>query len=75
VGDATFLMRNYASRREAGAVTGHVHLIGGIVAPQAPHVFMSRPTWYDPRRVLWTAGGLLDSPPSRRLWRVSKAQS
>jgi predicted MFS family arabinose efflux permease len=56
----TFLMRTYSLNvAEAGAVTGHVHLIGGIVATAGAAWFMSRPYMVDPRRVLWTLAGII----------------
>jgi MFS family permease len=56
----TFLMRTYSLNvAEAGAVTGHVHLIGGILATAGAAWFMSRPYMVDPRRVLWTLAGII----------------
>ena len=56
----TFLMRTYSLNvAEAGAVTGHVHLIGGIVATAGAAWFMSRPYMVDPRRVLWALTGII----------------
>jgi hypothetical protein len=53
-------MRTYSLNvAEAGAVTGHVHLIGGIVATAGAAWFMSRPYMVDPRRVLWTLAGII----------------
>ena len=50
----TFLMRAYALNvAEAGAVTGHVHLVGGIVATAGAAWFMARPYMVSPRRVLF----------------------
>ena len=40
----TFLMRTYSLNvAEAGAVTGHVHLVGGIIATAGAAWFMARP--------------------------------
>ena len=50
----TFLMRTYGiDVGEAGAVTGPIHLIGGIVASLGTAWILSRPSMVDPRRVLW----------------------
>jgi predicted MFS family arabinose efflux permease len=50
----TFLMRTYGLNvGEAGAVTGPIHLIGGIVASLGTAWLLSRPRMRDPRRVLW----------------------
>ena len=51
----TFLMRTYdLNVAQAGAVTGRVHLIGGILAMAGTVWLMSRPYMVSPRRVLWT---------------------
>jgi hypothetical protein len=53
----TFLLRTYGLNvAEAGAITGHVHLVGGILATIVAVWLMSRPFMLDPRRVLWTLG-------------------
>jgi hypothetical protein len=50
----TFLMRTYdLNVGEAGAVTGPIHLIGGILASLGTAWLLSRPSMVDPRRVLW----------------------
>jgi MFS family permease len=50
----TFLIRTYALNvGEAGAVTGHIHLVGGIVATAGTAWILSRPFMVDPRRVVW----------------------
>jgi MFS family permease len=50
----TFLMRTYdLNVGEAGAVTGPIHLIGGISASLGTAWLLSRPNMVDPRRVLW----------------------
>jgi MFS family permease len=50
----TFLMRAYhLNVGEAGAVTGHVHLVGGVVATAGTAWWLSRPAMVDPRRVVW----------------------
>ena len=51
----TFLIRTYGLNvAQAGAVTGHVHLVGGILATAGAAWLMSRPYMHDPRRILWT---------------------
>src|SRR6266850_3383127 len=50
----TFLMRTYGLNvGEAGAVTGPIHLVGGILASLGTAWLLSRPAMVDPRRVLW----------------------
>jgi predicted MFS family arabinose efflux permease len=50
----TFLMRTYGlDVGEAGAVTGHIHLIGGVIASVGTAWLLSRPFMTDPRRVCW----------------------
>jgi MFS family permease len=50
----TFLMRTYAlDVGEAGAITGPIHLIGGIAASLGTAWLLSLPRMRDPRRVLW----------------------
>jgi hypothetical protein len=50
----TFLIRTYGLNvAEAGAVTGPIHLIGGIAASLGTAWLLSRPSMTDPRRVLW----------------------
>jgi len=63
----TFLMRTYnLNVGEAGAVTGHIHLVGGIVATAGTAWILSRPSMADPRRVVWllAAGVGLTTIPS-----------
>ena len=49
-----FLMRTYALNvGEAGAVTGNIHLVGGILATAGTAWILSRPRMADPRRVVW----------------------
>jgi hypothetical protein len=51
----TFLLRTYdLNVAQAGAVTGRIHLVGGILATVAAAWLMSRPSMRDPRRILWT---------------------
>jgi MFS family permease len=50
----TFLIRSYGLNvGEAGAVTGHIHLAGGIIATAGTAWILSRPSMADPRRVVW----------------------
>lgn len=50
----TFLMRTYdLNVGEAGAVTGPIHLVGGLLASLGTAWLLSRPSMADPRRVLW----------------------
>jgi predicted MFS family arabinose efflux permease len=63
----TFLMRTYGLNvGEAGAVTGPIHLIGGIAASLGTAWLLSRPNMRNPRRVLWVlvAGVGLTTVPS-----------
>lgn len=56
----TFLMRAYGLNvAQAGAVTGHVHLVGGIMATAATAWFMARPSMVNSRRVLWTLATII----------------
>ncbi len=68
----TFLMRTYGlDVGEAGAVTGPIHLIGGIAASLGTAWLLSRPSLSDPRRVLWVliAGvGLATIPSFLAYW-------
>ena len=53
----TFLLRTYGLNvAQAGAITGHIHLIGGIAATVFAAWIMGRPFMLDPRRVLWLLG-------------------
>jgi MFS family permease len=53
----TFLLRAYGLNvAQAGAITGHIHLIGGILASVAAAWLMSRPFMRAPRRVLLALG-------------------
>ncbi|MGC1388357.1 MAG: MFS transporter, partial [Steroidobacteraceae bacterium] len=52
-----FLMRTYRlDVGEAGAVTGPIHLIGGMAATAGTAWLLSRPYMTAPRRVLWLLG-------------------
>jgi len=56
----TFLLRAYGLNvAQAGAVTGHIHLVGGIFATAGAAWLMSRPFMFDPRRVLWLLGWVI----------------
>jgi MFS family permease len=53
----TFLLRTYGlSVGQAGALTGNIHLIGGILASIVAAWLMSRPFMRPPRRVLLAVG-------------------
>ncbi len=53
----TFLVRAYGLNvAEAGAIPGHIHLVGGILISLAAAWLMSRPLMKDPRRVLLALG-------------------
>ena len=55
---STFLMRTYhLNVGEAGAITGQVHLIGGLIATAATAWWLSKPSMANPRRVVWLLGG------------------
>ncbi|MBV9911769.1 MAG: MFS transporter [Sinobacteraceae bacterium] len=63
----TFLMRTYGlDVGAAGAVTGHIHLIGGVLASLGTAWLFGRPMMLDPRRVCWVlaAGVALATIPS-----------
>src|SRR5579859_1754744 len=63
----TFLMRTYnLNVGEAGAVTGHIHLLGGIIATAGTAWILSRRSMADPRHVVWllAAGVALTTIPS-----------
>jgi len=53
-------MRTYSLNvAQAGAVTGHVHLVGGILATAGTAWLMARPSMVSPRRVLWTVATII----------------
>ena len=55
----TFLQRTYGLNvAQAGALTGHIHLIGGIGTSVAAAWLMSRPFMRSPRRVLLALGAV-----------------
>jgi predicted MFS family arabinose efflux permease len=63
----TFLIRSYGlDVGQAGAITGHIHLVGGILATAGTAWVLSWPTMADPRRVVWllAAGVTLATIPS-----------
>jgi predicted MFS family arabinose efflux permease len=52
-----FLMRNYTlTAGEAGAITGPIHLIGGVAATVFTGWLLARPSMADPRRVVRLVG-------------------
>jgi len=56
----TFLMRTYdLNVAQAGAITGHAHLVGGILATAGAAWLMGRPYMVSPRRVLWTLAAVV----------------
>jgi MFS family permease len=63
----TFLMRSYGlSVGEAGAVTGNIHLVAGVIASIGTAWLFSLPAMWDARRVCWVlaAGVGLATIPS-----------
>jgi MFS family permease len=68
----TFLMRTYdLNVGQAGAITGHIHLIAGFVATVGTAWLFGRPSMVDPRRVCWVlaAGvGLATIPSMIAYW-------
>ena len=71
----TFLMRTYSLNvAQAGAITGRVHLVGGLIAMAGTVWLMSRPLMVDPRRVLWTLAtviGIATIPSILAYWTQS----
>ena len=71
----TYLLRNYGlNLAQAGAVTGNIHLVGGIVATAGAAWFMGRPYFHDPRRILWALAwviGLSTIPSFIAYWTSS----
>jgi MFS family permease len=56
----TYLLRTYGLNvAQAGAVTGNIHLVGGIIATASAAWFMGRPYMHDPRRILWTLASVI----------------
>ncbi len=52
-----FLMRTYElTAEQAGAITGPIHLVGGIVATVVTAWLLGRPAMLDPRRIVWLLG-------------------
>jgi predicted MFS family arabinose efflux permease len=72
-----FLMRTYhLTVGDAGAVTGNIHLIGGMVATAGTAWILSRPAMADPRRVVWCLAigvGLATIPSFFAYWTHSLA--
>lgn len=55
----TFLMRAYSlSAGQAGAITGPIHLAGGVLATLLTGWYVAQPAMADPRRVLWFLGAV-----------------
>ncbi len=73
----TYLLRAYGLNvAQSGAVTGNIHLVGGIIATAATAWFMGRPAMRDPRRILWTLAwviGLATIPSMVAYWTHSLA--
>ncbi len=73
----TFLLRAYGLNvGEAGAVTGNIHLVGGIIATAGAAWYMGRPYFNDPRRILWALAwviGLSTIPSFIAYWTHSLA--
>lgn len=73
----TFLLRNYGLNvAQAGAVTGNIHLVGGIVATAGAAWFMGRPYFHDPRRIFYALAwiiGLSTIPSFIAYWTNSLA--
>ena len=71
----TFLMRTYSLNvGEAGAVTGHIHLVGGLLATAGTAWILSRPWMVDPKRVVALLGagvGLATIPSFIAYWTQS----
>src|SRR5665213_2198084 len=52
-----YLMRSYQlSAGQAGAITGPIHLVGGVAATVLTCWWLGRPSMADPRRILWLMG-------------------
>lgn len=52
-----YLMRSYhLSAGEAGAITGPIHLVGGVAATLFTGWLLGRPSMADPRRIVWLMG-------------------
>ena len=53
----TYLMRTYTlTSGEAGAITGNIHLFGGVAATIFTSWLLTRPSMRDPRRIVWLMG-------------------
>jgi predicted MFS family arabinose efflux permease len=53
----TFLMRGYGlTAGEAGAITGNIHLFGGVAATLFTSWLLTRPSMADPRRIVYLMG-------------------
>jgi predicted MFS family arabinose efflux permease len=71
----TFLLRKYGLNvAQAGAVTGNIHLVGGIIATAGAAWFMGRPYFHDPRRIFYALAwviGLSTIPSFIAYWTSS----
>lgn len=55
-----FLMRNFnLTAGQAGAITGPMHLVGGIAATVLTAWLVARPAFANPRRVVWLMGAVI----------------
>jgi hypothetical protein len=55
-----FLMRSYSlTAGQVGAITGPIHLVGGIAATVFTGWLVGRPIMADPRRVMWLMGTVI----------------
>lgn len=55
----TFIQRTYSlDVGAAGAVVGPIHLVMGILASLLTAWLLSRPSFVDPRRIVWLLGGV-----------------
>jgi MFS family permease len=73
----TYLLRAYGlNLAQAGAVTGNIHLVGGIIATAGAAWFMGRPYFHDPRRIFYALAwviGLSTIPSFIAYWTSSLA--
>ena len=55
-----FLMRSYGlTAGQAGAITGPIHLVGGVAATVFTGWLVARPIMADPRRIVWLMGTVI----------------
>jgi predicted MFS family arabinose efflux permease len=56
----TFLMRSYSlTAGQAGAITGPIHLYGGVLATVLTGWLVAHPKMSDPRRIVWLMGTVI----------------